>query len=586
MAGLMKIAVPVFIASFALAAGKPLPADLLISNARVYTVERSQPWAEAVAIRDGKIVAVGSSDDLAKYRGARTRVVDAGQRLIMPGFFDSHIHFLEGSLSLGQLRLDETKNLADIQKAVKAFAEAHAQAAWILGRGWSYSEFGRETLPNKKDLDAVVADRPVLLEGFDGHTYWANSKALALAGVRAETPNPPNGEIVRDPRTGEPTGALKEAAGDLLLKVAPQPSAEERLAALRQGMRLAHEAGLTHIINCGNDTPGASDDQFFDLYDRLRRQGELTLRVTMSDYQPPDGLRAEDLKKIEADKRNHPPSDDWLAGGAVKMFLDGVIESHTAALLAPYADDPAKTGSLRWTPDHYKKAVAELDKQGIQVFTHAIGDRAVRLALDAYEEAATRNRTSDARHRIEHIETISAQDIPRFGKLNVIASFQPLHAYPDDDTMNVWLKNAGHEREPRAWAWQSIWQSGGHEAFGSDWPVVTLNPWDGVQNAILRQTREGKPAGGWIPDQRLSLEQAIEGYTLGAAYSVHREHEEGSIKPGKLADLVILNQNLFAIDPRKIAETQVLMTIVGGKIVYESPGLPQAKAATKAQVVP
>ena len=351
-------------------------------------------------------------------------------------------------------------------------------------------------------------------------------------------------------------------------------------------MRLAHEAGLTHIINCGNDTPGASDDQFFDLYDRLRRQGELTLRVTMSDYQAPDGLRAEDLKKIEADKRNHPPSDDWLAGGAVKMFLDGVIESHTAALLAPYADDPAKIGSLRWTPDHYKKAVAELDKQGIQVFTHAIGDRAVRLALDAYEEAATRNRTSDARHRIEHIETISAQDIPRFGKLNVIASFQPLHAYPDDDTMNVWLKNAGHEREPRAWAWQSIWKTGGHEAFGSDWPVVTLNPWDGVQNAILRQTREGKPAGGWIPDQRLSLEQAIEGYTLGAAYSVHREHEEGSIKPGKLADLIILNQNLFAIDPRKIAETQVLMTIVGGKIVYESPGLPQAKAATKAQVVP
>ena len=274
MAGLTKIAVPVFIASFALAAGKPLPADLLISNARVYTVERTQPWAEAVAIRDGKIVAVGSSDELAKYRGARTRVVDAGKRLIMPGFFDSHIHFLEGSLSLVQLRLDETKNLADIQKAVKAFAEAHPQAAWILGRGWSYSEFGRETLPNKKDLDAVVADRPVLLEGFDGHTYWANSKALALAGVRAETPNPPNGEIVRDPRTGEPTGALKEAAGDLLLKVAPQPSAEERLAALRQGMRLANQAGLTHIINCGNDTPGASDDQFFDLYDRLRRHHE------------------------------------------------------------------------------------------------------------------------------------------------------------------------------------------------------------------------------------------------------------------------------------------------------------------------
>ena len=557
-------------------------ADAIITHARVYTVDANRPWAQAIAIRGDKILAVGTEKEIAAYRGPNTTVINAQQHLLLPGFIDSHIHFMEGSVLLSQIHLDDTKNLAEIQAVVKQYAAAHPEEKWVLGRGWNYSEFGERTLPDRKDLDAVVPDRPALLEGSDGHTYWANTRALELAGVTKDTPNPLNGEIVRDPATGEATGALKESAGDVVLKVVPQPSTEQRLSALRQGMALANQAGLTQVVSCGNDTPFASDDEFLDLFDKLRRDGHLTLRFYISNYQAPPQLRPRDLETIEATRKRFPSQDEWLAGGAVKFFLDGVVESHTAAMLAPYGDDPSKFGSLRWDPEKYKQAVAELDKRGIQIFTHAIGDRAVRLALDAYEQASQQNHTRDARHRIEHIETITAQDIPRFGKLNVIASFQPLHAYPDDDALGVWLTNAGRDREPRAWAWQSIAKSGGHEAFGSDWPVVTFNPWEGIQTAVTRQTRDGKPPGGWVPEQRLSLAQAIEGYTLGAAYGVHREKMEGSIAAGKLADLIIVSQNLFAIDPHKIADTKVLLTMVGGKAVYQSPELNKISAAATA----
>jgi predicted amidohydrolase YtcJ len=282
-------------------------------------------------------------------------------------------------------------------------------------------------------------------------------------------------------------------------------------------------------------------------------------------------LTAEQVSAMEdARKRYH---DEWLSAGAVKFYLDGVIESHTAAMLTPYSDDPKQIGNLRWDESEYKRAVAELDKRGIQIFTHAIGDRAVRLALDAYEDAAKANGTHDMRHRIEHIETITAEDIPRFEKLGVIASYQPLHAEPNDDTLKVWARNAGPDRASRGWTWQSVAKSGGRMAFGSDWPVVTLNPWYGVQNAVTRQTLEGKPEGGWFPEQRLSLEQAIDGYTLGAAFAGHRESAEGSLEAGKLADLIVLDQDLFKIAPNEIHKTNVLLTMVGGKVVYQSSAI-------------
>ena len=544
-------------------------ADTIITNARVYTVNHSQPWAEAIAIKNQHIAAVGSAKQIARWRGPKTEVIDASGKLVLPGFFDSHIHFMEGALSLEKLNVDETKNVAEIQKMVKDFAAAHQDAAWVLGRGWSYPEFPGG-MPDKKYLDEVVPDRPVYIEGFDGHTGWANSKALELSGITKETPNPVNGEIVRDPKTGEATGALKEDAANIVVRHLPAPTNEQRVAALEKAISWANSVGLTRVIGCGNDTASTSDYLFQGLLRQMQKAGKLTLRFANSYYVSPEGLGPEDWKTIRDLRAQFPASDDWLSFDAAKFFLDGVVESHTAAMLEPYSDDPKQIGSMRWDLAKYRATVQQLDREGVQVYTHAIGDKAVRTALDAYQAAAAVNHTHDARNRIEHIETISAQDIPRFGKLGVIASFQPLHAYPDEDTLDVWLKNVGPERGTRAWVWQSISKTGGTLAFGSDWPVVTLNPWYGVQNAVTRQTRDGKPAGGFVPQERLTLQQAIEGYTLGAAKGARREKTEGSIQPGKLADVIMLSPDLFKTDSSQIYKTQVVMTMVGGKVVYQA----------------
>jgi predicted amidohydrolase YtcJ len=545
------------------AAQAPPPADTVVVHARVYTVNSRHPWAEALAVRGGNIVAVGTAAQIEKYRGASTHVIDAGGRLVLPGFTDCHIHFMDGSLSLARINVEDVKTIAGIQEAVKKFAAAHPKDPWILGRGWSYDVFGKSALPHKKYLDEVVPDRPVFLEGYDGHTYWANSKALAAAGITRNTPDPPNGKIVRDAQ-GEPTGALKEdAAAELVQRVIPQPSREERLQALRQGMAAANKAGLVRVHSAGGDFA------YLDLLNELRERGQLNLRFYVSDIARPPQLTTEEINKLEQARAKY--HDEWISGGAVKFFLDGVVESHTAAMLQPYTDDPSQSGKLFWDPDKYKQAVAELNGRGFQVFTHAIGDRAVRLALDSYAAAYQANRTKDLRDRVEHIETISAADIPRFGQLGVIASMQPLHAYPNADTLKVWSPNIGPERTTRAWVWHSILASGGHLAFGSDWPVVTLNPWPGVQTALTRQTAEGTPAGGFVPSERITLPQTIEAYTLGAAYAGHREKTEGSLEPGKVADLIILNQDLFKIPANQADKTQVMLTMVGGKVVYQAP---------------
>jgi len=537
-------------------------ANTILLNGRVYTLNPHQPWAEAVAISGDKILAVGSIKDISSYRDSSTRVIDLGGRLLLPGFTDCHIHFMDGSLGLTQVILNGAATMAEIQKRVKEYATAHPNETWITGMGWSYPTFAPTGLPDKKFLDEVVPDRPIYLVAFDGHSSWANSKALAMAGIKRETPDPPNGKIVRD-NDGEATGALKESAGDLVAKFLPKPSREERLAALRLGMHEANKFGLVRVHSAGQDF------EWLDLYDELRRNNELTLRFYVAYFLDPPDLTSDAINKIETARRTY--HDEWISGGVVKTMLDGVIEAHTAAMLTPYSDDPAQTGKLFWEPEKYKQTIKELDRRGLQIFTHAIGDRAVRLALDAYEEAKESNHTQDARPRIEHIETISAQDIPRFGKLGVVASFQPLHAYPDDDTLKIWARNVGPERAQRAWVWRSIESTGGLLAFGSDWPVVTLNPWPGVQNALTRQTTEGDPPNGFVPNERISLEDAIKAYTLGAALAGRREKTEGSIEPGKLADMIALSQDLFKIPPTEIVKTEVLLTLVGGKVVYQSP---------------
>ena len=536
-------------------------ADKIVLHGRVYTVNEKQPWAEALAIRGDKIIAVGTDKEIEAYRGSATQIVDAVGRLVLPGFEDCHIHFMGGSLGLTQVDLNEASTVDEIQKRVREYAASHPKELWIRGMGWTYPTFGAAALPNKKILDDVVGDRPVYLVAFDGHSSWANSKALAMAGITRETPDPANGKIVRD-ASGEATGALKEAAGDLVSSKMPKANREERLAALRQGIHEANKFGLTRVQSAGQDF------DYLDLYDELRRNGELTLRFYVAYFLDPPELRPADLEKIEKARKAY--HDEWISGGVVKTMLDGVVEAHTAAMLAPYSDDASQTGKLFWTPEKYKAAIVELDRHGLQIFTHAIGDKAVRTALDAYESAARTNHTHDARPRIEHIETVAADDIPRFGKLGVIASVQPLHLYPDADTLDIWARNVGPERAQRAWSFHTIESGGGRLAFGSDWPVVTLNPWKGLQTGVTRKTHEGKPAGGFVPTEAVSLEDGIKAYTLGAAFAGRREQQEGSLEPGKLADLIIVDRDLFKIPASEIDQTQVLLTMVGGKVVYES----------------
>jgi len=538
------------------------PADIILIHGRVYTEDPKQPWAQAVAIYKGKIVAVGDDPVIERRRGMGTKVINAGGKLVLPGFVDCHVHFIGGALSLGRVKLGGAKDPSDIQKHLREYAGEHPGEDWILGRGWNYAMFGSETLPDKKYLDEIFPNRPVFLKGYDGHTSWVNSMALAMAGIVRETADPPNGAIVRDPKTGEATGALKEAAQELVAKVIPKPSRADQLLGLRAGMKWANAHGVTRVHSAGGDF------ELLDLFDEMRRRGDLTVRMYISYFLNPPELRPQDLDAIEhARKKYH---DEWIDAGAVKFMVDGVVESHTAAMLEPYSDDPSLKGKLFWEPSRYKSAVAELDKRGLQLFTHAIGDYGVRTALDAYEEAEMRNHKQDRRPRIEHIETVTPADIPRFGKLGVIASMQPLHSYPDADTLDVWARNAGPDRASRAWAWKSISDAGGHLAFGSDWPVVTLNPWEGIQTAVTRQTSEGQPATSFVPEQRLTVAQAIEGYTIGAAFAGRREKSEGSLEVGKLADLIILSQDIFDVDPHKIGATKVLTTIVGGRLVYQA----------------
>jgi predicted amidohydrolase YtcJ len=535
-------------------------ADTVILNARFYTVNAAMPWAEAVAIRDGRILAAGSGKDIARHKGKDTEVIDAGGRLVLPGIADSHVHFVSGSSNLADIDLAGAKTVEEIQARIRTFSQANPQAEWIQGRGWMYPAFPGN-MPHKKFLDAIVPDRPACMRCADGHSSWVNSRALALAGITRNTQDPDDGRIVRDEK-GEPTGALLESAGHLVSKLIPEPSAEERLVAIRQGLKEAARLGVVRVHGLG----GEFED--LGLFEKLRDEGALTVRMTVAMWVDAPGPTDKDWKAYdEARARCH---DEWLAVDGIKLMLDGVIDSGTGAMLDPYEGQKENKGKLFWAPEDYKRAVAAFNAKGMQVSTHSIGDAAIRLSLDAYEEGQKAVAAADVRNKIEHAEDIAASDISRFGRLGVIASFQPLHANPDPAWIGGWIKNAGPEREQRAFAWKAVLDGGGRLAFGSDWPVVTLSPWPAIHVAVTRQDLDGRPEGGWLPRFRVSLADAVYAYTLGGAYAMHREKDEGSIEPGKLADLIMVSQDIFDIDPHKIAETKVLLTIVGGKIVHDA----------------
>jgi predicted amidohydrolase YtcJ len=537
------------------------PADIIVIHGRIYTENPQQPWAQALATRGDKIVAIGDDAVIEKRRGIGTKLINAGGKLVLPGFADCDVHFLEGSLSLAGVNLEGAKNPSDMQNRLREYASEHPGAEWILGRGWNYAMFSPETLPHKKDLDELFPNRPILLLAYDGHAAWASSKALSIAGITRETPNPQNGVIVRDPQTGEATGVLKEAAQDLVSKVVPGATRGEKLLALRAGMKWANQHGITRVHSVG------ADFEILDLLDEMRHRGDLNVRVYMAYFLNPPQLRPTDLETIEAARKKF--RNDWIDAGAVEFMVGSVVESHSAAVPKPPSDDPALKGPS-WEPADYNVAVAELDKRGFQLFTHAVGDYGLRMALDAYEHAEQRHQKRDRRPRIEHIEAVAAADISRFRKLGVIASIQPLRSSPDSDTLDVGARNVDPDRTSRGWAWKSILDAGGSLAFGSDWPVVTISPWEGIQTAVTGQTSEGTPVGGFIAGESLTVEQVVNAYTLGAAFAGRREKTEGSLEAGKFADLIIVSQNIFDIKPHKIGTTRVLTTIVGGRLVYQA----------------
>lgn len=537
------------------------PVDLIVINGKVYASAGGSELAEAVAVRGNKVIKVGSNREIQRLGRAQAIVIDAKGGAVVPGFNDAHLHLINGGLSLDQVSLSDATTLDDVKDTIRVWAESHPEREWITGRGWYYQVFNG-AMPTRQLLDTLVPDRPAYLIAYDGHTGWANSKALKLAGITRRTKSPANGLIVKDPRTGEPSGALKEAAMALMSAAAPKPTTEDRLAAIRAGIDAAHRFGVTSVQDAG--AAGAD----LELFDQLRKRGDLTLRV----YQ---ALRADatlDAAGLEAleQLRIRFADDPMLKTGAVKLIADGVIESHTAAMLEPYANRAALRGDARFTPGQLDKVVAMLDQAGWQVMTHAIGDAAVRMTLDAYAAAAKANPAPERgrRHRIEHIETIDPIDVPRFSKLGVIASMQPVHATPSPTPGDVWSVNIGEARAAHGWLWASIAAGGGRLAFGSDWPVMTLDPLKGLHVAVTRTTPDGLPAGGWIPSERLALRKAIDAYTRDAAWASFDEQRKGTLARDMLADIVILTDDIFSGPASRLTTTEVAVTIVDGKVVY------------------
>lgn len=545
------------------AACRPTPAplaDLVIVNAKVFQADGSTRLAEGLAVRGNQIQAVGSRAEINALRGPDTKEIDAHGAAVTPGFNDAHVHFMSGSLSLNLVNLLDSERFDQIQQKIKAFAAANPHRPWIVGLGWFYGAFPGG-LPTKEQLDQLVPDRPAAMDCYDGHTKWVNSKALAAAGITHNTPDPPDGVIVRDPKTGEPTGVLKEGAQALVDKVLPQPTREEKQAALKQGVAEAHRLGVTSVQEAGLDPAE------LELFDALRRSGDLRLRVYAA-FNVRPGFTENDANRLDSLRRAYPDTPA-LTLGAVKMYADGVIEAHTAAVLTPYANRQTN-GLPVYQAAEMNRIVTLLDRRGWQIWIHAIGDAGIQMALDAYQAATAANPAParPRRHRIEHIEAISAADIPRFNALGVIASMQPFHASPNQNVLNVWAVNLGPERAGRAWSWKSINDAGGRLAFGTDWPVVGLDPRPGIHTALTRQTADGKPPEGFVPSQRVPLNAVIETYTAGSAFAQFEETRKGTLKAGMLADLVVWTADIFALPVDRVKDAAVQTTIFDGQVVY------------------
>jgi hypothetical protein len=532
-------------------------ADRIFINGRMWTGDPGRPRAEALAVRDTKILAVGSTSQIRGLAEKGTEVIDLQGRFVCPGFIDAHLHFMGGSLSLEALRLDGAGSLPEIEKQIRDYARTHQDTAWITGEGWTYGAFP-DGMPTRAQLEAIAPDRLVFLRSYDGHTAWVSSLALAKAGITRATEDPPGGAILRDAQ-GEPTGILKESAVRLVSQHVPTPAPFEKYRAFRKGMELAVSYGLTSVHQA------SFDEEDLKVVEQVLSERGLKVRFYASVplvKDPP----SETLGRYDELRRKY--TGPLLRFGAVKGFVDGVVESQTAAMFEPY---PAGgTGLPRWTQEDLDRTVALYDKASYQVLLHAIGDRGIAMALSAYEHAAKANGTRGRRHRIEHVEVPRPEDLIRFKALGVIASTQALFAQPDQNHLEVYLPTLGPVRAARAMPFKAIDDAGVVQAFGSDWPVFSCEVLRGIYCAVTRTTPEGTPAGGWEPGSRISAEAALRHFTRDAAFAGRDEDVKGTLAPGKLADLVVLSDDILAIPPVGLLKTRVLLTVLGGQDTYRA----------------
>jgi predicted amidohydrolase YtcJ len=530
------------------------PVDLIIHNAKLYTADGLGTMAEAVAVRGNKILHVGANREILRYRRPQTTVIDARGAAVVPAFNDAHVAFIAGGLAREGIDLT---GLETLDAMLERIGDADPFSAWVVGRGWTYERFA--DLPARAQLDAATGDRPAMFLSQDGHAAWVNTRALAAAGITKKTPAPQNGAIVRDAH-GEPTGLLKDAAISLVTRVMPAATRESRARALRLAIREAHAHGVTSVQTFG-ELPGD-----LDLYDEARRAGELTVRVYAA-LPAVSRATATDLAVIESATRRFT-DDPLFKTGAVSIALDGSIASQTAALLEPYATKGAASGFTALTPEELNTLVATLDAHGLQIAVDAAGDRGVRMALDAFEAAAARNTSAELprRHRIERAEIVDADDLPRFKTLGVIAALQPLHVATT--RVSDWSRSVGPDRALLGWPTRSLATAGAHVTFGTDWPNVPLDPLDGLNIAVSRSAGADATEEVASVDESLPLKSAINAWTSGAAWASFDDHRKGVIKPGMLADLVVLSADIFDAKKRTLATAEVIITIFDGKVVY------------------
>jgi predicted amidohydrolase YtcJ len=531
---------------------------LVLHNGKLHTQDPAYPQATAVAIRDGRILAVGSDAEIELLVDPNTQIVDLKGRLVLPGFTDCHIHFLKYALRRSQVILDGVDDWQEVRRRIRAGVERADPDEWVLGWGWNQNLWGDGTIPSKADLDDISPRNPVALSRTDGHSMWVNSLALEKAGITAETPDPPGSRIDRGLDSGEPTGILREwEAIRFIQDIIPEPDDETIVAALRESIAEAHRLGLTGIHEMrleGEKKPALR------AFLRLQQRGGLPLRVICM-------IPVEYLDEAIALGLGSGFGDATLRLGGVKLFADGSMGSGTAWMLEPFEGSDDSYGLVVTPKEELFDVARRAQAADISLAIHAIGDCAVRTVLDVLTEVQT-GQPSTLRHRIEHVQCIHPSDVRRLAQLGVIASMQPPHIMDDWAVADrVWGRRSRY-----AYAFRSLLDVGTHLAFGSDCPVAPLNPLLGIQAAVLRQDRKGEPEGGWYPGERLTVVEAVQGYTLGAAYAVGLEDVLGSITPGKLADMVVLSHDIFTIPPEEISDTQVHYTIFDGRIVYRCDG--------------